>query len=340
LLNDGYEHIIRYLHPFLYTPLLFWPLLLPESFLQKLAFAFPKRIVVEFAVAAMLLLVAAIGFVGPGPHPVHAFVPDYVQRIEQVAQERGLRHGVGYYWTARHVNMFAKSGVRIYPVTSEMRYFDWMNNRNWVSGPFDDPGLAPHPEFVVVSPTELYTRADVIRYFGEPAEEIPLDPVGEARMMLIYNRSGDLALHELFFKPSSSWVAGFHPLEQNGDKEWRWCGTQGILVLHNPSYEPLVVNMEFECATGNPQEANISIESGLCLRNLTANHLGTTISETFTLPPGSHAVTISTDARPLAVSGDSRQLAFQVRNFRLSLANEADAPGETKPHRLAVKAGK
>jgi hypothetical protein len=98
--------------------------------------------------------------------------------------------------------------------------------------------------------------------------------------------------------------------------------------------------MEFECATGNPQEANISIESGLCLRNLTANHLGTTISETFTLPPGSHAVTISTDARPLAVSGDSRQLAFQVRNFRLSLANEADAPGETKPHRLAVKAGK
>jgi hypothetical protein len=339
LLYDGYSYIVRYLHPLYYTPLLFWPLLIPDPWLTKIGSVFPPRIAVEFAAAALLMLAAGIGIVGVGPYPLHTYVPDYVQKLEQITAERGIRHGVAYYWTARHVNMFAKGGLKIFPINPQMVYFDWMNNRNWVMGPFDNSSLAPRPEFVVVSPTEAYQKGDILKHFGEPAEDIPLDEAG-TRSVLIYNREQDVALRELFVRPAALWLTGFYPLENDGAREWRWCEANGALVMHNPTSEVMQVAVAFDCATAFPERSKISMVGPLFSREVSVNHLGTTIEETVAIPPGSHAVMFSTDSNPLIVPTDSRKLYFQVRNFQMSLVDSSDKIGSGNVTRVATKPAK
>ena len=329
LLNDGYVHIFRYLQPLIYAPLFFWPILIPDSVFAKIRRLCPPRIGIGIGVAAAGGLAGLVFCVGIGPHPLHSYVPTYIQTLDQIAQERGLSQGVGFYWTARDVNMFSQTGLRVIPILPDARHMHWMNSRQWVSGPFDEGALRPRPEFVLLSPTGIAARDVIVKQFGEPAEEIPLDPDSPARVVLIYNRPEDVALHNLFVNPRLVWPAGFYPPESQGHnhaKKWRWCAQRGEMVLHNPTQEPMTVQVEFECATALPESAVLTLESPLIQEVLSLNHLGTRFSKTLMLPPGDHAVSFSTDAKALHNPADPRELVFQVRDFRIEKLSGEKTP--------------
>ncbi len=328
LLGEGYAHISRYLHPFLYAPWLFWPVLIPDSFQSRIAQTLSGKVAMRLGMGTVTLLLAANVRMGFGPHPLHNYVPAYVQKLEQIASERGLRHGLAYYWTARDVNMFAKNGLRVFAVDPEMKYIDWMNNRTWVFGPFDDHNPAPQPEFVVISPMEPYTKAQVVAHFGEPAADLPLDETDGTRRVLIYDRAEDIALRDHFTNPALIWCNGFYGLESDGVTKWRWCASQGVLVIDNPTTESKSVDIQFDLMSARTEDVTISIQSPYFEAEIAASPSGTLVSRTLTLPPGSHAFSFSTTAPPIVAPLDARQLVFQVRNFQMRRTPMAIAIGQ------------
>jgi hypothetical protein len=194
LLTHDFEKTVHYLHPFIFAPLLFWPLLIPDSALDRLNRAFPKPVLLQIGVVFLLVPVGFIVAVGKGPYRLHRYVPAYVAHLDQIANERGLTQGVSYYWSARDINLYSQNGLRVFTVTSELMYLDWINNRDWVRGPFDHEHGPPRPEFVILSSVESYSRETAVRYLGEPTEEIRLnDPTG-AYTVLIYDKTASAKL--------------------------------------------------------------------------------------------------------------------------------------------------
>lgn len=193
-IHDGFSCAVRYLQPMIFTPLFFWPLLIPESMLVRIRLVVPTPVYRQLAVAVLLAGLGGLGFFGANKPGLRDFVPHHVAKLDEIASERGLKEGVAFYWTARDVNLFSRNKLRIIPVDVQMQYFDWMNNRECVS---DLSRTPPCPEFVILSPTETYSREIVLGYFGQPADEIPLDETG-TQSVLIYDRQQDAALHHLF----------------------------------------------------------------------------------------------------------------------------------------------
>ncbi len=315
LLGDIFSKTVRYLHPLIFTPLFFWPLIIPESFLLRLNRAFPRRVLGQLGIVSLLILFAVLVSIGKGPNRLHRYVPDYIPTLDRIAKERGLTQGVAYYWTARDVNLFSQSDLRVFSVNPDFTYFDWMNNRDWVSAPFDEHEVPPQPEFVILSPREIYTRETAVHFFGEPAEEISLNDSTGEYTALIYHRSDKHKLSQQLLKPVLDWAEGFYDLERSAEEHWRWCESIGVASIENISGEMQSVRLDFECETTSPEPAALRIESSFFASEFAMENQRKRVSQIIRLPPGKHVFRFSSDAKPADVAKDSRNLVFQIRNF-------------------------
>ena len=122
----------------------------------------------------------------------------------------------------------------------------------------------------------------------------------------------DLALHPLFL----DWTGGFSGLESSANKTWRWSSETGELRFGNNAERPRTVTLEMAFATGYGEESDLVL-SGLISEQLKVNENPRSYSKTITIPPGSHVIRFTSNARRVDAPLDPRVLMFRVENFRL-----------------------
>lgn len=113
------------------------------------------------------------------------------------------------------------------------------------------------------------------------------------------------------------WVGGFSGLEGTAEKSWRWCATQGELILHNTSHQARQVRLEMSFSTGYEEVTTLQINSPWFSNRLTIDQASQPFSTTLTVHPGQHRIRFTSTAKPVHAPNDSRILVFRVMNFRL-----------------------
>jgi hypothetical protein len=183
----GYPLALHYLQPLIYTPLFFWPLLIPESALARIERPFTDRTWTELWIVGLLALAVLIGKVGVGERPAGEFVPEYVAKLDEITESRGLAHGLAYHWTARHINVFTTRNLKVLTVDGGFQLWPRFMNVDWAADTAQGSNKLQHPDFVIIGPQECYTRDMAIKHFGIPAEELSLGPKSGGRSVLIYD---------------------------------------------------------------------------------------------------------------------------------------------------------
>jgi len=120
-----------------------------------------------------------------------------------------------------------------------------------------------------------------------------------------------------FYPVLVDWKGGFSGLESRPGKTWRWCSSEGELVLRNTSQRPRTVKLEMSFATGYEQLDDFVI-TGLISEQLKLNSSPAFYSKTVTLPPGVSVIHFRSAAKRVDAPGDDRVLVFRVEDFKMT----------------------
>jgi len=120
-----------------------------------------------------------------------------------------------------------------------------------------------------------------------------------------------------FYPVLVDWKGGFSGLESRPGKTWRWCSSEGELVLRNTSQRPRTVKLEMSFATGYEQLDDFVI-TGLISEQLKLNSSPAFYSKTVTLPPGVSVIHFHSAAKRVDAPGDDRVLVFRVEDFKMT----------------------
>jgi len=116
-----------------------------------------------------------------------------------------------------------------------------------------------------------------------------------------------------------NWQDGCFDLESDPSgppgNTFRWCGSAGSWRLVNGAQEPRQVTLEMTLTAAHPGE--VSIEGAVLSARLAVDHVGRTLTRTFTIPPGVHVLTFQSTAPRLMAQADRRELVFRVA-FRVT----------------------
>lgn len=116
--------------------------------------------------------------------------------------------------------------------------------------------------------------------------------------------------------PFINWKGGFSDLEGDSKNNWRWCSSEGQLVLM--FHKETMVKLQMEFATGYPQQAMLAIESGFLNETLKVNNAATKYYKELVIPAGVNTITFKCDAKRVDAPHDPRSLVFRVNNFRIN----------------------
>jgi phosphoglycerol transferase len=121
------------------------------------------------------------------------------------------------------------------------------------------------------------------------------------------------AIHPVYLK----WRGGFSTLESSGNENWRWCSSQGELVVTN-SGAARRVKIEMRVGTSHQEMAELRITADLFTATLNMNSGATPFSRELVLPPGDQVIYFSCNAKKANTSTDPRDLVFRILDFRLN----------------------
>ncbi|MBI1765102.1 MAG: hypothetical protein HYR56_27130 [Acidobacteria bacterium] len=113
-----------------------------------------------------------------------------------------------------------------------------------------------------------------------------------------------------------TWGGEFSGLEGTPADNWRWCGSEGELLLENSSSQPRDVQLEMSLSS--PQPGKLVLKSAPFTAELALSNQATAFRKSFALPPGSHKFLFYCDAPPGQSATDPRELVFCVHNFKLT----------------------
>jgi phosphoglycerol transferase len=139
-----------------------------------------------------------------------------------------------------------------------------------------------------------------------------------ARLRQRYSSSEWEVKKEFSFHPLLlDWKGGFAELETRGDKNWRWCASEGELHLRNTSQSPRTIKLEMSFATGYEQLDDFAI-SGLISDQFKLNDKPRFFSQTVSVPPGESIITFHSAARRVEAPLDTRVLVFRIEDFKMT----------------------
>ena len=118
-------------------------------------------------------------------------------------------------------------------------------------------------------------------------------------------------------RPLLEWDDGFFSLEVKRENTWRWCPSEGILIINNSSNTERTFVMSATFRTGYPKLSTLTIESSLVNENLEINNSGYRYEREMRVPPGSHPIKFSCDAERVDAPTDPRYLVFRIDNFEM-----------------------
>jgi len=132
-----------------------------------------------------------------------------------------------------------------------------------------------------------------------------------------WRSTGRELIAEFAEKPLLEWEDGFSVLEERIDHNWRWCSSEGTLIINNTSNTERKFIMTAHFFTGYSELSNLTIESNLVNESLEINNSGYSYEKEITVPPGSHAIKFSCDAKRIDAPTDPRYLVFRIANFQM-----------------------
>jgi FkbM family methyltransferase len=117
------------------------------------------------------------------------------------------------------------------------------------------------------------------------------------------------------------WIGGFHRLERDGLRSWRWCGPEGKVRLSSHDSAAREVEIEMDLVSGAPSGASkpsaLEICSELLSYVIEVSEVPAKLRRTFVLPPGVHEIAFSCAAPAVRSAVDPRCMVFRVEGFSL-----------------------
>ena len=135
-----------------------------------------------------------------------------------------------------------------------------------------------------------------------------------------WRKTGQDYYYAGFNRPLLEWDSGgFYTLEGTGENNWRWCSSQGTLIINNNLSQDRRYVISATFTTGYPEWSILKIESTCLLlkENLIINN-SYDYEKEFTVPPGRHIINFSCDAKRVDVPGDPRYMVFRIGNFKIT----------------------
>ncbi|MGL4419493.1 MAG: hypothetical protein ACRCZF_02405 [Gemmataceae bacterium] len=114
------------------------------------------------------------------------------------------------------------------------------------------------------------------------------------------------------------WLDGFTSYKDPG-MEWlhRWCGKKGLLLMVNPTEEPITFTTRFHLRTEYAEPATLSIEGGsVWTETLEIDKTSPIQVRTFTVPPGRHVVRFRCTPPRTYLPVTPRNQLFFIAGFR------------------------
>ena len=119
---------------------------------------------------------------------------------------------------------------------------------------------------------------------------------------------------------SIDWTPGCYGPEGAAAGQWRWCGPDSQVVIHNTSTQPRRLTLSAGLSTGYEKAAPLRIRSPFFEDTVAVSSHRLAYSRTFTVPPGDHTIVFTCRAPRLDVRGDPRDRVLRVDGFQLSRA--------------------
>jgi hypothetical protein len=118
----------------------------------------------------------------------------------------------------------------------------------------------------------------------------------------------------------AEWAPSCYGLEGTPPNQWRWCGPDSLVVIHNSSSKPRRVTLSTGLSTDNEKAAPLKIRSPFFSDTLAVSNRQAPYTRTFTVPPGDHTI-VFTCMAPRSTAPDPRNLVLRFDNFRLAPAS-------------------
>ncbi len=124
-------------------------------------------------------------------------------------------------------------------------------------------------------------------------------------------------LDAILHPPSVDTGSGCFPKEQNAAGEWNWCGTDGVIVITNPSQIARKVGVQATFATGFANGSLLHLEEPGQDRTLQIDNGGKPWNAEMTVGPGTTQIHLRCGCRRVVAPNDSRALYLQVLNLKV-----------------------
>jgi len=123
-----------------------------------------------------------------------------------------------------------------------------------------------------------------------------------------------------YFSINAEWAPSCYAPEGAALQEWRWCGPDSLVVLHNSSTVAQGVALSADFSTGYDQAASLTIRSPFFTDDLTVSRRKLPYARTFAVPPGDHTIVFTCKAPRVTAANDPRNLVLRIENFSLKPA--------------------
>jgi hypothetical protein len=138
-----------------------------------------------------------------------------------------------------------------------------------------------------------------------------------------YSAEEVAALHERCLQyPVVEWGRGFFPEEVSGKDRWRWCGSQGEMVITNRAGTPKLVALEWHVHTYAAGTATLTLRSPFLNLDLPVSPEATKVSKIIKVPPGRQVIHWGCTATPCV--HPTRTIVFAVHDFRIKKLDTSD----------------
>lgn len=100
------------------------------------------------------------------------------------------------------------------------------------------------------------------------------------------------------------------------EENWRWCAGRGEFHIYNRTDREIKVALEMSFSTVNKEYSDLTITGRLHSDKLQINNEPRPYTMNLTVPPGHNVIEFASNARPVDLPTDPRDLVFRVNNFR------------------------
>ena len=138
-----------------------------------------------------------------------------------------------------------------------------------------------------------------------PAESCAVDPAAQPE----------------YFSIAVDWAPSCYALEGAPPHQWRWCGPDSLVVIHNSSSKPKRLTMSADLSTDRERAAPLRVRSPFFDSSVTVGRHQLFFARTFIVPPGDHTIVFTCTAPKSGSASDTRNLVLRFENFRLEPAS-------------------